>query len=84
MLAGMLTATNNICWVDRIKRRKIYVGWIAKSEPKYMLADMHIVHIILSQPMHYKWLKHISQPRSASTLYAPLWHIWKYACSVKI
>src|SRR5882672_7053879 len=107
MLAGTLTATNNICRVDCIKRRKIYVGWIAKSAPAYMSAGSlkarpHICQLScikrgkiyvgrhaysthdISGPMRYMWLKDISRPRLAHTLYVPLWHIWNYTYSVKI
>src|SRR5882672_5419575 len=59
-------------WLAHLQQGHIYVGPYAYS-----------AHDIPG-PIHYMWLKDISRPRLAGTLYAPLWHIWKYACSIKI
>ena len=72
MSAGSLKARPHICWLECIKRGKIYVGRHAYSAHE------------ISGPLHYKWLKDISHPRLAGTLYVPLWHIWKYTYSMKI
>src|SRR5882672_4220830 len=74
-LAHTLAVGGNICWLDHVKHRKIYVGqhvlsthyisrpirymreiiyvsWITKSMPAYMLAGMHKAKQNICWPTH--------------------------------
>jgi len=72
LLAGPLEAVNiYVAGTHAVQEYYIAVGWIAQSGKAYMSLYAYSAHDIPG-PICYMRLKHISWPRLAGMLYAPL------------